>query len=93
MSVTKRRRLRLLNNAWYFGLGRYLAGAFLMIWWKPTIVRPLVAASFEAHARIVQFEVSEIFERAEQFSLMTSSALTLDNVFNLTSSAVALGVS
>ena len=64
-----------------------------MIWWKPTIVRPLVAASFEAHARIVQFEVSEIFERAEQFSLMTSSALTLDNVFNLTSSAVAASVS
>eukprot|EP00750_Incisomonas_marina_P011496 INCI16381.2.p1 GENE.INCI16381.2~~INCI16381.2.p1 ORF type:complete len:2023 (-),score=362.65 INCI16381.2:125-6193(-) len=74
-------------------MAMYLAGAFLMIWWKPTIVRPLVAASFEAHARIVQFEVSEIFERAEQFSLMTSSALTLDNVFNLTSSAVAASVS
>ena len=45
-----------------------------MIWWKPTIVRPLVAASFEAHARLVESEVAEILQRTEQFSLMISSA-------------------
>jgi len=84
------RRMLIHHLLFFAAIGFYLAGALLMMWWKPTIVRPVVAASFEAHSRVVQFEVADVLHRTEQFSLMTSSAFASDRDMSVTDPSTCL---